>query len=140
MGDNLGEELLCVCLYMLTNIQELVTYKYVLLTDDKNAIRLLGQVKQNVAKNLTQKYLTAHTSANLCWQMKKSGNIMRVEEVLAILQGEKESERITTYCSDRYSLFPEMQSMTCEEMADKIMREEIVVYMQIVFYHNGQPV
>ena len=129
MGDNLGEELLCVCLHMLTNIPELVPYKYVMLTDDKNAVRLLGQVKQNVARNLTQKYLTAHTSANLCWHMKKSGIDIHKEEVLAFLQGEKESERITTYCSDRYALFPEMQSMTCEEMADKIIREDIVIYM-----------
>lgn len=52
---------------------ELVSYKYIMLTDDKNAVRLLGQVKQNVARNLAQRYLTAHTSANLCWQMIKCG-------------------------------------------------------------------
>ena len=128
-GDNLGEELLCICLNMLTNIPERIPYKYVMLTDDKNAVRLLGQVKQNVAKNLTQRYLTAHTSANLCWHMKKSGIDICEEDVLAILKGEKGNERITTYCSERYALFPEMQSMTCEETAEKILKDEIIIYM-----------
>ena len=128
-GDNLGEELLCVCLHLLTNLPELLNYKYVMLTDDKNAVRLVGQVKQNVARNMTQKYLTAHTSANLCWQMKKSGIILCKKDVLAILKGEKENAQITTYCSDRYSLFPEMQIMSCEELADKIIDDEIIIYM-----------
>lgn len=128
-GDNLGEELLCVCLHLLTNIPELVSYKYIMLTDDKNAVRLLGQVKQNVARNLAQRYLTAHTSANLCWQMKTCGMITSKDEIVEILNGEKGNEQITTYCSERYALFPEMQSMPCEELADKIMREEIVIYM-----------
>ena len=128
-GDNLGEELLCVCLHMLTNIPETIQYKYIMLTDDKNAVRLLGQVRQNISKNQTQKYLSAHTSANLCWQMKKSGIALRREDIIEILKGETENERIITYCSDRYSLFPEMQSMVCEEMAEKIMQEELVIYM-----------
>lgn len=129
INDNLGEELLCVCLHLLTNIPEAVSYKYIMLTDDKNAVRLLGKVKQNVAKYETQKYLSAHTSANLCWHMKNSGIITCKEEVLQILNGEKGNEQITTYCSDRYALFPEMQSMTCEVLAEKIMQGEITIYM-----------
>lgn len=129
LGDNLGEELLCVCLHMLTNIPETVPYKYVMLTDDKNAVRLLGQVKQNVAKYEAQKYLSAHTSANLCWHMKNHRIITCTEEILQILNGEKGNEKITTYCSDRYALFPEMQSMTCKVLAEKIMQGEITIYM-----------
>lgn len=128
-GDNLGEELLCVCLHLLTNIPETIQYKYIMLTDDKNAVRLLGRVRQNIAKNQTQHYLSAHTSANLCWQMKKSGITLRKEDIIETLKGETENQRITTYCSDRYALFPEMQSMSCEEMAEKIMQEEVVIYM-----------
>lgn len=128
-GDNLGEELLCVCLHLLTNIPEMISYKYVMLSDDKNAVRLVGQVKQNVARNMTQKYLTAHTSTNLCWQMKQSGIILCKEDLVAILKGEKGNTQITTYCSERYSLFPEMQTVSCEELADKIMEDDIIVYM-----------
>lgn len=129
IGDNLGEELLCVCLHLLTNIPEPVPYKYIMLTDDKNAVRLLGRVKQNVARFQTQKYLSAHTSANLCWHMKNVGIFTCKEEIIWILNGEKGNKQITTYCSGRYDLFPEMQSMTCEMMAEKIMQGEITIYM-----------
>lgn len=129
VSDNLGEELLCVCLHLLTNIPELISYKYIMLTDDKNAVRLLGKIKQNVARYEAQKYLSAHTSANLCWHMKNSGITTCKDEILQILHGEKGNEQITTYCSDKYALFPEMQSMTCEALAEKMVRGEITVYM-----------
>lgn len=127
--DNLGEELLNVCLHLISNIPERQMYKYIMLTDDKNAVRLLGKVKKNIECFQTQKLLGAHTSANLCWHMKQSGIAITRDKMIQILKGEKEGERLTIYGSEKYSLSPELKSMSCEEVADGILQGEMKVYM-----------
>ncbi|MBQ8804594.1 MAG: hypothetical protein IJZ53_13275 [Tyzzerella sp.] len=128
-GDNLGEELISVCFHMLTNMPESGNYKYIMLTDDKYAVRLLGKVKQNVMSSDAKKYISAHTSANLCWHMKNAGIITCKEEIIEILNGERGNEQITCCYSETYALFPEMQSVRCEVLAEQVMQGAVKIYM-----------
>ena len=48
--DNLGEELISICVHMLSNIREEKANKYIVLSDDKGAITLLGKTMQKCRK------------------------------------------------------------------------------------------
>ncbi len=129
MEANLGEEMIAVCLHMLSHIPEYTSYKYIALTDDKGAVRLIGKVMEYINKMQGQKNLSALTSASLCQRMLRCGILMTEEEIRKIVEGEKGLERISVYCSGEYELYPDIVTMTSREFAEKVVKNEITVYM-----------
>lgn len=53
--DHLGEELIALCVHLLANIPEAQACKYLVLTEDKGAIRLLKKAAKNTTWNRKRK-------------------------------------------------------------------------------------
>lgn len=54
-ADNLGEELLAICVHLLANIPDNYEHKYIILTEDKEAIGIINKAKQNSEEYLNTK-------------------------------------------------------------------------------------
>lgn len=126
--DNLGEELLTICLHLLSSIKEPVDYKYMILTDDKKAIHLFNKAKDNSDKYTGRKSIAIITTAKLCQFMKMAGVISQEEQILEMLSGCYGDGWIKVICSGMYELQPREKKMTLEEFSKEIMLDEIKVY------------
>lgn len=122
-GDNLGEELLAVCIHMLANIQETVEYKYIVLTEDHAAITLLGRVKENVEKYIGGHCISGVTTAKLCWLMIQEGILLNEVEVEEIMSVGRSDTQLRIYSSEQYELGPSEKIMTIEEFAEKVVND-----------------
>ena len=120
-GDNMGEELLAVCLHMLANIQEAQRYKYIVLTDDYAAITLLGRVKENVEKYIGGHCISGVTTAKLCWMMVQEGIVSTKEEVYEMMCAGRCDTQLRVYSSEQYELRPSEKMMSIEEFARKVV-------------------
>ena len=129
-GDNMGEELLAICIHMLANMPSHRDYKYIVLTDDYTAIKLLGKVKENVEKYLGKHCVSGVTTAKLCWLMVHSGLLLNEEHVKAIISSGHSDNQLTVYSSEQYELNPSEKIMTIEEFAEKIVNESgVKIYL-----------
>lgn len=128
-GDNMGEELLAVCIHMLANIQDMTEYKYIVLTEDYAAITLLGRVKENVEKYIGRHCISGVTTAKLCWLMVQDGMLDEVE-VKEIMSAGRSDKQLRVYSSEQYELRPSEKIMTIDEFAEKIVNDTgIKVYV-----------
>lgn len=125
-GDNLGEELIAICVHMLSNIREDKKYKYIVLSDDKGAITLLSKTMQNVEKNIGMKCITAVTTAKLCWMISKTLHLSDKEQIEKILG--HPDDNIKIYCSEEYELMPAEKTMKIGELAEKLISGCIKIY------------
>lgn len=125
-GDNMGEELIGICVHMLSQIRETKEHKYIVLTDDKKAITLLSKTIKNVEKNMGMKCITGVTTAKLCWLIVNELHVTNKDEIECIL-GEPQ-ELIKVYSSEEYEFMPSEKSMTNEELANKLIRGGIKIY------------
>ncbi|WP_310602682.1 hypothetical protein [Anaerosporobacter sp.] len=126
--DNLGEELIAVCVHLLANIREVEPFKYMVFTDDKGAIAILGKAMQNVEKYIGMKCISALTTSKLCWLMKEKNIVLLENEITDILSAGNCRDSMKVYCSEMYELAPSEKSMSIAEFARKIMEENIRVY------------
>ena len=127
-GDNLGEELIAICLHMLSNIKSATDYKYRILTDDRKAISILSKAKDNSEQYAGQKSMAIITTAKLCQLMKKEGIFEDEKQVEDIITAGREGNVIKVICSEMYELQANEKKMTMAEFAGKIMRDEVKVY------------
>lgn len=121
--DNLGEELLAVCLHMLANIPSEEGYKYIVLTDDYAAIEILGKVKENVEKHIGRRCISGVTTAKLCWLMINNGISLEEINVKEIISSGRIDNQLRVYSSEQYELSPSEKIMTTEEFAKKILND-----------------
>jgi len=125
-GDNLGEELIAICVHLLSNIKEVKSNKYIVLTDDKGAITLLSKAIQNVEKNIGMKCITVVTTPKLCWlinnKLRLSNNKM-IESILG-----NPDENINVYCSEEFELKPSEKTMKIGELSKKLINGGIKIY------------
>ena len=122
-GDNMGEELLAVCIHMLANIKEAQKYKYIVLTDDYAAITLLGRVKENIEKYIGGHCISGVTTAKLCWLMVQEGIVSDKEEVYDIMCAGKRDAQLRVYSSEQYELSPSEKIMSIEEFSEKVVND-----------------
>lgn len=129
-GDNLGEELLAICLHMLANIPGCEVYKYIVLTDDYVAMKLFGKVKENVQKHIGRRCISGVTTAKLCWLMVNSGILLDVNGVIDIISSGHRDKQLRVYSSEQYELAPSEKTMTIEEFSEKIVNESgVKIYL-----------
>lgn len=118
--DDLGETLVAVCIHMLSNIREITEYKYILLTDDKGAIALLGKVMKNVKEHIGHCCISGITTPKLCQLMVQEHIIEDKEEIEKIINAGSIGGFIKIYCSEQYELFPCEKTVSAAEFAQKI--------------------
>ena len=124
--DNLGEELISICVHMLSNIREEKANKYIVLSDDKGAITLLGKTMQNVEKYMGMKCVTGVTTAKLCWLIQNTLHFSSKEEIEKILGNP--DENIKVFCSEEYELMPCEKTIKVGELAQKLIDGSIKIY------------
>lgn len=125
--DNLGEELISICVHMLSNIREEKANKYIVLSDDKGAITLLGKTMQNVEKHMGMKCITGVTTAKLCWLIENTLHFSSKEQIENILGNPNENIKI--YCSEEYELMPSEKTFKVSELAQKLISGSIKIYL-----------
>lgn len=123
-GDHLGEELLTLCVHLLANIPEAHSYKYIVLTEDKGAIRLLKKAAKNVLEYLNVRVFSAMTTAKLTFRMYEEGIITEQCQVQEILATGITGDMIGILGCEEYDLEPKEKVMSCEELAEKIVGEK----------------
>jgi len=124
--DNLGEELISICVHMLSNIREEKANKYIVLSDDKGAITLLGKTMQNVEKYIGMKCITGVTTAKLCWLIENTLHFSNKEQIENVLGNP--DENIKVYCSEEYELMPSEKTFKVSELAQKLIDGSIKIY------------
>jgi hypothetical protein len=119
-GDNLGEELIAICVHLLSNIIEITSFKYIVLSDDKGAIALLRKAIQNVERHIERKCISGVTTAKLCWLMLAKNVISQKNQVEDILKAGNAGDSISVYCSEEFELHPSEKTMKIEELSVKL--------------------
>lgn len=122
-GDNLGEELIAICMHMLSNIPEFSSHKYILLTDDRGATTLLGKTIRDVFRYTGKRSITGITTTKLCWLMVKDEIITTKDQVLEILEAGNTGRSIKVLCSEKYELEPSEKTFRLSEFAEKLISD-----------------
>lgn len=119
-GDNLGEELLTICVHVLANIPESYDYKYVIITEDKGAIGMVNQAANNVFQHNGVRAFSALTTNRLAQRLHDEGIISEKYQVEEVLSVGNPDHIIKILGSEEYDLLPKEKTMSCEELAEKI--------------------
>lgn len=127
-GDNLGEEMIAVCVHWLSHIRESVSYKYIIFSDDKKAMTTFGRVIKNSKDFLGSDMISVVTTAKLCYLMQVKGIVSKEEQVIGLLSKSSMGDNISSCCSEEFELAPAEKTMSIEEFARKIIEGNIKVY------------
>lgn len=120
-GDNLGEEMIAICVHMLSNVVEGYDYKYFVFTDDKGAIGLINRVQNNIWTHLGTKTVSAMTTVRLAQKLYQKSIITLRDQVLEIVSVGAKENVVKILASEEYDLEPKEKKMTRSELTDKII-------------------
>lgn len=127
-GDNMGEEMIAICVHWLSHIRETLSYKYIIFSDDKKAMRIFSKVMNNSREFLGQDMISVFTTAKLCYQMRLDDIVRHEEQVIHLLSKNNPAERINVFCSEEFELSPSEKSMSIEQFAKKVITQDIKIY------------
>lgn len=127
-GDNMGEEMIAICVHWLSRIREVSSYKYIIFSDDKKAMRIFGKVIKNSREFSGQDMISVFTTAKLCYQMKLNGIVQQEEQVVNLLSKSNLGNRINVFCSEEFELSPAEKTMSIELFAKKVITQQIKIY------------
>lgn len=120
-GDNLGEELITICIYLLSYIPDNRKYKYIVLTDDKGAIGLINKAYKNVNTHIKENAFSALTTARLAQRLYEEGLVTDETQVEKILSLVSSDGKIKVLGSEKYDLDIKQKVMSIRELAQKIV-------------------
>jgi hypothetical protein len=120
-GDNLGEELIAICLHLLANLPEAEEYKYQVLSDDKGAAALIGKVKKNCLEYLGVRTMSLISTAKLVQLMHQEGVINTEAQIEALLSTNGNNDNIKIMASETFDLETVEKKMSKNELAEKIV-------------------
>ncbi len=125
-GDDLGEELLAVCVHILANLPEKQQFKYIVLTEDKGAVGLIGKVRKDVSLYGKPDAFSAMTTNKLAQRLYEEKIIDKKEQVEEILSAGAAGMMVKIFASEKYDLEPKEKTMTCSELAEKIAASDAI--------------
>lgn len=120
-GDNLGEEMIAICIHLLSNIPEIYSYKYIVMTEDKGAIRLINKMRRNILEYSMRNTVTAVTTVALTQKIYLEGIIETKEQVEEMISSVNTNDRVTIVASEEYDLEPQEKTMSYSDISDRIM-------------------
>ena len=123
-GDDLGETMIAVCVHMLSNIREVQESKYLILTDDKRAITLLGKVMKNTEEYIGKKCITVITTPKFCWLLLERHINENIEQIEDVLEHCSTNGEIRLYCSEKFELSPRNVTMNSTVCAKKLVEDD----------------
>ena len=127
-GDNMGEELMAVCVHWLSRMRDVESYKYVVLTDDKKSIPTYGKVIKNVREYSGCDAIAICTTVKLCYLMYMNSIITEEKQITDVLSNTSMGSSVIVFCSEEFELYPTEKTMCVDEYAKKIFAKGIKVY------------
>jgi len=118
--DDLGEELLTVCVHLLANLPACRNYQFIVLTEDKGALFLLSKALQNSYNHLKQHFFSAVTTPRLTQHLYSTGILSGREQVQELLSANLQGDSIGILGSGPYHLAPQRMTLSPAELAQKI--------------------
>lgn len=119
-GDNLGEELLTICVHLLSDLPHRNKFQYLILTEDKEAIRTIGRAAENICKQLGFYTFSALTTTCLAEKLHEEGFLTEKSQITEFLKNPAGSP-IRFFGSEEYDLAPQEKTMSAEELSAKIV-------------------
>lgn len=118
--DNLGEELLAVCLHILSHIPGEEDGKFCIITDDKGAAGRIDALFKKTAGQFRGKRIVIFSTPKLVQVLYNENIIMEKEHIKAIL-GTGTEGNIAVLGTQLYDLRSNEISLSCDELTNLIM-------------------
>lgn len=122
--DNLGEELLGICFYLLTQLPGEPDGKFCLMTDDKGAAGKIYSMFKKTPENHRGKRMIFYSTPKLAMLLHKEKYIQDKETLLKMLDAGT-TENIKVLGTQIYDLRSREIAMTKEELAEQILLNRI---------------
>ena len=120
-SDNLGEELIGICLNILSHVPGVKDGKLCVMTDDKGAAGKIGSIRRKENINYSGAKIIVYSTPKLVQHMYQENMELRQEDITEILS-QGTGRNIVVMGTTAYDLeVNDKISMTCEELAEKIM-------------------
>lgn len=119
-GDNLGEELLAICLHILSYIPDEDDGKFCVITDDKGAAGKIDTLFQKTNKQYRGKKIAILSTPKLV-QVLYNENLLRDREHVATMLRNGTSGNLVVLGTRIYDLRSDEIAIGCDELADLIM-------------------
>ena len=122
-GDNLGEEMLAVCLHVLVKLPE-EEGKFCVITDDKGAAGKIDAPFRRVNRRYREKRVILFSTPKLVQALYNEGIATRAEELLPILHAGNNGI-IKILGAEIYDIDNREITLDCAEAARKIVEKKI---------------
>lgn len=119
-GDNLGEELLAICLHILSYIPGEADEKFCVITDDKGAAGTIDCLFKNTASQYQGKHIVIFSTPKLV-QFMNDEKILTDEEHVQKLLNAGNNGNVVVLGTRSYDLQSEEISIGCKELAEMIV-------------------
>ncbi len=120
--DNLGEELISICAYILSYLPGIPDGKICVLTDDKGAASQIDSVVKKTKHKYRGARIILFSTPKLIQHMYREGVVLSEDEILNVLS-QGVSENIVIMGVTEYDLtVNDKISLSCRELAKKIMQ------------------
>lgn len=119
-GDNLGEELITICVHILSNLPGCGEYKYIVLTDDKGAVTIINKALANIQRHYGIRPFSVMTSPALAQMLFDTGLLAEKDKLTEFLTACAADGKVGFCGSEQYDLVPEFKSMCSSDLASLI--------------------
>lgn len=118
--DNLGEEMIAICLHILSNITSEDDGKFCIITEDKGAIGMIGSVFRKTNEQFKGKKIIIYSTPKLVQHMYAENLMTQVQDIEAMLCEGNGGSRLVILGTDVYDIKNREISIECSELAQKI--------------------
>ncbi|MCD8014059.1 MAG: hypothetical protein LUG99_12970 [Lachnospiraceae bacterium] len=119
-GDNLGEELIAICLYILSDLPGEEDGKYCVITDDRGAAGKFGVMFGKRWERYCESKISVFSTPRLVQVLKRENILLDREHIKAILSSGTDGN-IAVLGMRLFDLKNNLLSLSCEELTDLIM-------------------
>lgn len=126
-NDNLGEELLAICLHVLSNLPE-PDGKFCVITDDKGAAGKIDASFRKTNHGYLGKRIILFSTPKLAQELYKEGIMTGAEELLPFLRAGNNGT-IKILGTEIYDIKTQEITLKCEEVAAKIVDKSIHIIL-----------
>ena len=120
-GDNLGEELIAICLHILSYLVGEPDGKFCVITEDKGAISMINQVFEKTNSQYKGKKIIIYSTPKLVQHMYNEKKITERSQIEAMLNSRDDSNKIVILGTELFDIKNREISISVEELTEKIM-------------------
>lgn len=119
-ADNLGEEMIALCLHILSNIISEEDGKFCVITEDKGAIGMIDSVFRKTNEQFKGKKIIIYSTPKLVQHMYAERILTQVQDIEMMLSAGVAGDKLAILGTDVYDINNRVISIECSELAKKI--------------------